>query len=237
MGKRERCNGDRARFWPMAVFALCFMGCTSVHPYNSTPARGVKRTGSITIPQEEKPTLKGSYPVRIAAEARSRERIIGVWELLQEHNTISVSTGREKPHAYSQVLKNRYTFYADGMLFLAMDIAGKEKSYNGTWDYQDGRLNMSLKNQKGAIEKMTMNVIWYSDTEIELRHADLLAFERMFYVAPTIKSMKARYSDNGALETRMYMEIPVKNKTAVSIFNSIYSPMICERVGDAHDDN
>ena len=79
-----------------------------------------------------------------------------------------------------------------------------------------------------------MNTLWYSNEEVELRYADLRAYEKKFYVSPNVKSMTAFYNPNGTLETRMYMDY--SELSAASVFNSIYSPMIMSRIGDVSED-
>ena len=79
---------------------------------------------------------------------------------------------------------------------------------------------------------MDMLVLWHSDTEIELRYADLRAYERMFYVSEYITGMRAYYESSGVLRTSMDMTI----NGGVTTTNAIYSPMVLERLGDAIDD-
>lgn len=219
----------------VAVFAV---GCTTVgqHRYHGKN-NGHPANPSMTVPRERKPVLTGNYQLRNPIPAKGRSSIVGVWEMVQEHNTVSVSTGSAKPFEHSQVVKNRYWFYEDGTLRLVSIIGGKETGNLGSWEYRDGILSMCFKNrQTGRDERVQMNVLWYSGSEFELRYADLRAYEKMFGVAESIKSVNASYAPDGVMELRMKMEFSAGNITGVSIFNSIYSPMICERTGDIPDE-
>jgi hypothetical protein len=186
---------------------------------------------------ERMPKLSGEYPVRAPIAVQSRDRLIGAWDMEYECNSISVCNTMADPVELSQIIKNRYEFYDDGVVKLQMKHDGKEFNHVGEWSYENGVIGMKFKNSNtGRRESMEMTALWYSDTEVELRYADLRAYEQMFYVTPNIKSMEAKYAANGSLSTRMCMEHQSGRITSISIFNMAYSPMVMQRTGEVESD-
>ena len=182
---------------------------------------------------ERMPKLSGEYPVRAPVAVQSRDRLIGVWDMEYECNSISVCNTMADPIEISQMVKNRYEFYDDGVLKLQMKLDGKEFNHVGEWSYENGVIGMKFKNSNtGRWESMEMTALWYSDTEVELRYADLRAYERMFFVTPNVKSMNASYAPNGSLSTRMSMEHKTGQFTGISVLNMVYAPMIMRRTGE-----
>ncbi len=211
------------------MLAICgivgLAGCVSVV---STPVRYPL--------SDEKPVLTENYPIRTPSAVRGCEKIVGVWEIVQSHETISSNTTTEKPFKFSQIVKIQYKFYKDQTVLCNQKVGGTEHNHRGKWSYDDGKLTLRFKNaHKGLEDSIVMNTLWYSNEEVELRYADLRAYEKMFYVSPNVKSMTAFYNPNGTLETRMYMDY--SKLSAASVFNSIYSPMIMSRIGDVSEDD
>lgn len=186
---------------------------------------------------ERMPKLSGEYPLRTPIAVQSRDRLIGAWDMEYETASISVSNTRADPIEQSLLIRNQYKFYGDGMVQLRMKTGGTETDRIGEWSYENGKVVMKFKNSHtGKLDVMEMTALWYSETEVELRFADLRAYEQMFYVTPNIKSMEAKYAANGSLSTRMCMEHQSGRITSISIFNMVYSPMVMQRTGEVESD-
>jgi hypothetical protein len=96
-----------------------------------------------------------------------------------------------------------YTLRADGTISHELGNGRSKSVFEGTWSYEDGCLVMKFAGKDGKAYVYSLNVVWYSDSQIEMRR-NKLDEHRASLMVEGVKRVSASYDENGCLKT--YME-------------------------------
>ena len=185
----------------------------------------------------KKITTAGSKPAA-SPESRKpvapfgRDRMIGKWEDAYFSDSVSFNFKGVGSRNHSTISDTMF-LYPDGVVRFVAKVAGKETSGNGTWTYSDGVLETKIMNQStGKDEHMIFKVIWYSDSEAELRFADINDYAKL--LMRTLSYADAYY-DGITGEQITHMVIGGKNGAPGSIIDVFAAPRCIERTADLTD--
>lgn len=154
----------------------------------------------------------------------------GKWESYQSHKSRTQTANDSTVKEHTQVLHDTYEFLKDGTFRQIKEVSGTETVWTGSWKVDDNVLWLSLKTQHGESVKTGFRASRVESGEIELQYADLRAYEKMF-IRENVKIVSASYNDKSELCTHMVVEIDVgTGKGHQSIFDSVYSPLILEKL-------
>ena len=162
-----------------------------------------------------------------------RDRMIGKWEESYSQDSISFTFNDAGNRKNSFRLTGTYYLYSDGVVRYVTRIAGKETNWNGVWKYDGDILTTVFRNQSSdKDENMVFKVIWYSDSEVEFRFADIKDYVGL--LMRTLSYADAYYDEEtGKQITRMV--IGGKDGAPGSIIDIFASPRLIERTGDLED--
>lgn len=206
----------------IAILGMLIVGCVSIYG-NATEAE---------MSAEVIPTYASPLPLTEISPLGC-EAIVGEWNsnvymdtknVIPKFRRVMVQPGTS--------MTQTYKFFPDGQyLFTNKAKDGTETSSNGSWEYKDGVLTISeIKAENKAGQSMRMKVIWYGQTQMELRIEDLTKYENLFMQAPAVRSVTARYEADGSLRTNMQMN---NNGIDVAV-KMIQSPLRFTRLGNAN---
>lgn len=189
---------------PLMDFIVPKSNQTKVGADEGIPSRYLQLKPSFVVP-----------PRRQAQPLRAKDALVGVWKA--ESNTESWSLVAGKMNCNKFVFTHMYTLRADGTISHEF-INGRSKSvFEGTWSYEDGCLLMKFAGKDGKAYVYSLNVVWYSDSQIEIRRNKLDEY-RASLMVEGVKRVSASYDENGCLKT--YMEFA--NTTPVFMIESPY---------------
>ena len=161
-----------------------------------------------------------------------RSRIIDKWEEAYSQDSISFNL-KGVSIRQSNTLTGTFSFYPDGEVLYVTRIAGKETNWQGKWNYEGDVLKMIFKNQtSGKEESMNFKVIWYSDSEAELRFANIDDYVKMLM---RVLSYVDAYYDDESCKLVTHMVVGGKDGAPVSIVDAFKTPRLIERTGDLDD--
>ena len=161
-----------------------------------------------------------------------RSRIIGKWEEAYSQDSVSYNLKGAFTRR-SITLTGTFSFYPDGEVLYVTRIAGKETNWKGKWNYEGEVLKMIFQNQtSGKDENMNFKVIWYSDSEAELRHASIDDYVKTFM--RFLSYADAYYADESS-KLVTHMVVGGKDGTPASIVDTFATPRLIERTGDLDD--
>ena len=174
-----------------------------------------------------------SFPLpeaRTAIATLPKESLLGKWSTsyVVDTRTSLLSMGYIGP---SQTASSHqtYWFFDDGTCKMLINMAGKETSWNGNWDYRDGVLTISGAGGDGGQYSTDLRLYWYGNDEFEVRFADVGQYEGMLSKSDTVRSAKCRYEPNGVFHT----QIVIASQGNESAVISVQSPQIYEREAES----
>lgn len=150
-------------------------------------------------------SLKPSFaalPKRQAQPPRTKEAMVGVWK--SESNLESWSMISGKMHSNKLLFKYIYTLRADGSASYEFLSNGSRSVFEGSWTYENGMLLTKLLGKDGKTYDISLLIVWYDDSHIEIRKGNLDEYRRSLLVGG-VKRASVLYDDDGNLKT--YMEI------------------------------
>ena len=160
-----------------------------------------------------------------------RDRMTGKWEDAYFSDSISFNFKGVGSRNHTTI-SGTFFLYSDGVVRFVTKVAGKETSGNGTWTYSGDILETKIKNQAtDKDEHMAFKVIWYSDSEAELRFADINDYAKL--LMRTLAYADAYYDEAGRQVSRMV--IGGKDGMPGSFIDIFTSPRRIERTGDLED--
>ena len=161
-----------------------------------------------------------------------RDRLIGKWEEAYFSDSVSFNSKGVSSRNHSRISGTMF-FYPDGVVRFVANVSGKETSGNGTWTYSRDILETKIKNQStDKDEHMAFKVIWYSDSEAELRVADINDYVKL--LMRTLSYADAYYDEETGKQVT-HMVIGGKNGVPGSIIDIFAAPRRIDRTGDLED--
>lgn len=161
--------------------------------------------------------------------ARGGDKLVGKWTSSAVSDTKIALMKYERVLVQSSTATQTYFFYGDGACrTLTVAAGGKETNWNGRYTYADGILTITGPGGDGKEHSFSLKLLWYSDTEFEMRHADVATYEDMMRQAPNVKEVNCSYEMDGAFRTRMLIVADGME----SVMTMIESPKIFDRDGD-----
>ena len=216
----------------MCVIGTAFLlatGCVSVIVEREMAKHGYKKASR---EQMLMPTTPSFQRINLKKEisAFPKEKLYGKWTcsyVIDSRNSL-LSMGYDGP-TQTMSAHQTYWFFEDGGCRMLLNMAGKENSWNGNWDYRDGILTISGMGGDGKHYSTALKLHWYGDNEFGSRFANLSDYEAMLSKPEGIKSVQCRYESNGILHTQIIISAQ-GNESAVI---SVQSPQIFERESDS----
>lgn len=166
----------------------------------------------------------------VSSVALAKDELCGIWEVIQSVNSVTTTLGLDKPTELLQVLRVTYELNSDGAFRSTSLVSGRETVCSGTWDCEDGDLVLRMDDHKGGMAETRLCCVRHGEDGLEMRYADLRAYEKMFLVGG-IESSSASYDADGTLHHTTLIDNSNNEKDVrVRIeTRSVTSPMIFER--------
>ena len=165
---------------------------------------------------------------RKPGDVRGQDKLVGKWTASLVADTKIALMKYKRVNVQTATSTQTYFFYGDGACRTLIVMGGKETTWNGRYTYADGILTITGPGGDGKEHSFSLKLLWYSDTEFEMRHADVATYEDMMRQAPNVKEVNCSYELDGAFRTRFLMMADGME----TVMTMIESPKIFDRDGD-----
>lgn len=157
--------------------------------------------------------LEKTYERRKPIPPPQMDKIVGKWICEQECANSQVvglqTSSYRKCFRQHWLTRQEYEFFDDGE-FQSKSLTGRagddkiaegaaQKVSHGTWALDQGKIVINEHNALGAVVKLVVEPIWYSDDEWEMRFVNLRDIEKTFTALPDVLSFEMSYDDNGVV--------------------------------------
>lgn len=160
----------------------------------------------------------------VPVEACSAQTLYGEWKSSQFCKAI-INVKAEELISTSMI-KQVYRFNDDGKLTIELTSNDKKSITISDFTYDGNTITICSKDSAGKTDFAQYKVIWYSDTEMELRILDVKAMKKRLMIG-NIKDAEYIVKDNGISYTQMILQSDDPNVTPqVTI---ISAPLIFEK--------
>lgn len=206
-----------------AIVGAIASGCVGM----ALSAAGFKPATDAELREPVAPSFQAGE-VKKPDVVRGRDKLVGKWTTSGVTDTKTALMQHKRVFTQSTIATQTYFFYDDGACRSVTVAGGKETNWNGRYTYADGILTITGPGGDGKEHSFSLKLLWYSDTEFEMRHADVATYEDMLRQAPNVKDISCSYEMDGAFRTRL---VVVANGME-SVTTMIESPKIFDREGN-----
>ena len=125
-----------------------------------------------------------------------RFRLLGVW--LGDVKIVTSSTGRENKVDYGTTM---FHFRTNDVLFCSRTINDEKTTQIGKWSVENGSVVTVFPTSQGQTRRHVYDLLWHNSTKIELKHADLVSYEKELTERLCDRELiaSAKYNEKGDL--------------------------------------
>ena len=167
--------------------------------------------------------LKPSFSppeLRTASTPRPQAMLYGQWEAMQVMDMKTTIPSIKYANTTTSASNTSYTFFDDGNCQMIVKAGETQSMSSGNWTYK----NDNLTDATGKSVQMQFKLLWYSDSQFEMRYADLGAYEKLLKIG-NAKSVNCSYDERGCMTTKMVISSGSNsNNTTI-----LESPLIFDR--------
>ena len=171
--------------------------------------------------------LKPSFSspeLRTPSTPRPQAMLYGQWEAMQVMDMKTTIPSIKYANTTTSASNTSYTFFDDGNCQMIVKAGETQSMSSGNWTYKNDILTMNLTDATGKSVQMQFKLLWYSDSQFEMRYADLGAYEKLLKIG-NAKSVNCSYDERGCMTTKMVISSGSNsNNTTI-----LESPLIFDR--------